>query len=157
MKYTSIAVVMLLDGASAIQRKHQYEALQLSREPLLSAPDRHTWAFGDAGKKGPGYPQDYPVPNFGMDKEIKSTQKSLSDTEAKLGVWNIKLKPDPEPKRDYFVPDYGVDHDIKVSLKNLDDQEKKHGPMNANTWSALQVEESLHQEREPLLSAPDRT
>lgn len=85
-----------------------------------------------------------------MDKEIKSTQKSLSDTEAKLGVWNIKMKPDPEPKRDYFVPDFGVDHDIKTSLKNLDDQEKKHGPMNANTWSAVQLDSEIS--REPLLT-----
>jgi len=56
MKYTSVAVILLLEGANAIQRKHLYEALQLEREPLLSAPDRHLWAFGDAGKKGPGYP-----------------------------------------------------------------------------------------------------
>jgi len=47
-----------------------------------------------------------------MDKEIKNTQVSIADTEAKLGKWNIKLKPDPEPKRDYAVPNFGVDHDI---------------------------------------------
>ena len=92
------------------------ENMDQHREPLLSAPARNEFAFGDNNKKGPAYKMDYPVPNYGMDKEIKSTQKSLTDTEAKLGFWNIKLKPDEEPKRNYFVPDFGVDSDIKVSL-----------------------------------------
>ena len=116
MKFTSIAVLLLIDSTSAVRRKHQYEAIQLEREPLLSAPDRTDFAFGDKHKKGPGYPQDYAVPDFGMDKEIKSSQKSLTDTESKLGFWNIKLKPDPEPPRNYAVPDFGPDHDVKTTL-----------------------------------------
>ena len=116
MKYTSIAVLLLIDSTSAVRRKHHYEAIQLEREPLLSAPDRADFAFGDEQKKGPGYKMDYFVPNYGMDKEIKGTQKSLYDTEAKLGTWNIKMTPDPEPKRNYFVPDFGPDADVKTTL-----------------------------------------
>ena len=124
----------------------------MEREPLLSKPERNDWAFGDDNKGGPKYKVDYAVPNFGMDKQIKSSFKSLEDAEAKLGFWNIKLKPDPEPKRNYFVPDFGMDGDIKDSLKNLGDQEKVHGAMNPSTFGAVQLDE----QREPLLSAPAR-
>lgn len=67
-----------------------------------------------------------------------------------MGTWNIKLKPDPEPKRNYFVPDFGVDSDIKVSLKNLGDQERAKGPMNPATFSAVQLDAET--QREPLLT-----
>ena len=38
--------------------------------------------FWDATKKAPeSHPVDYFVPNYGMDKEIATTQKSISDME----------------------------------------------------------------------------
>ena len=51
-----------------------------------------------------------------------------------LIVWNIKLKPDPEPPRNYPVPNFGMDGDIKTSLKNLNDQENIHGPMSKDAY-----------------------
>ena len=137
MKFTSIiALVFLFGESSAVNRRHHHhEAIQLERDPLVSEPARTNWAFKWGSDRDPGYPQDYFVPNFGMDKEIRNTQHSISDTEARLGhFWNIKLKPDPEPKRDYPVPDFGMDHDIITSLKNLNDQEKVHGAMSPLTY-----------------------
>lgn len=43
------------------------------------------------------HPKDYPVPNFGLDKDIVDTQKHIKDTEDKLGhVWEHK-KDKPVP------------------------------------------------------------
>jgi hypothetical protein len=33
---------------------------------------------------------NYPVPNFGVDKDILATEKHLKDMEAKLGKWDYK-------------------------------------------------------------------
>ena len=56
MKY-SIAALLLINSV---------EAVKIERDPLFSTPDRNEWAFRiPAIKKGPPYPMDYPVPNFG--------------------------------------------------------------------------------------------
>lgn len=72
MKYTSVAVMLLVNGSAAVK---------IQREPLFSAPQRNEWAFETAKKKGPEHPVDYFVPDFGMDKEIATTQKSIVDAE----------------------------------------------------------------------------
>lgn len=110
MKYTSIAVLLLVEGIAAVN---------LERDPLLSAPDREEWAFKSGKKKGPDYPINYPVANFGQDKEIANTQASAKFAEDQYGhFWDVLKKPAPEPKRDYFVPNFGVDHDVDVTLKH---------------------------------------
>jgi len=119
MKYTSIAVLLLVGNVSAVK---------LERDPLLSDPNKNEWAFKTAAAKGPGHPVDYFVPNFGVDKEIKNTDHSITDSEAKLGhFWNIKMKPDAEPPRNYFVPDFGVDNDVKTTLAHAGVAEAKYG------------------------------
>jgi len=55
---------------------------------------------------------DYFVPNFGVDHDVKETQKHASAAESKLGhTWSGAASPD-HPK-DYFVPHFGDDTDIK--------------------------------------------
>ena len=120
MKYTSIAVLLLVNGSGAVK---------LEREPLFSAPQRNEWAFETAKAKGPDHPVDYFVPDFGMDKEIANTQRTIKDTEVKMNH-ELTFKqgpPPPEHPKDYFVPDFGVDHDVKVTLQHADNAEKQYG------------------------------
>lgn len=116
--YTTIAAVALLNGA---------EAIKVEREPLLSAPQRTEWAFTDQKKKGPDYPVDYFVPNFGEDKEISQTKLTIRDTENRMNhKIKVSTKKDKEPTypQDYAVPDFGQDADVKVTLKNAQNAEK---------------------------------
>jgi len=63
---------------------------------------------------------NYPVPNFGVDKDILATEKHLKDMEAKLGKWDLKKKSDkPSYPMNYKVPSFGSDHDISDSLASL--------------------------------------
>jgi hypothetical protein len=41
----------------------------------------------NTGKKAPGPPQNYFVPNFGLDKDIKDTQAHIAQQEKKHGKW----------------------------------------------------------------------
>jgi hypothetical protein len=53
---------------------------------------------------------NYPVPNFGVDKDILATEKHLKDMEAKLGKWDIKTKgKGPDHPMNYKVPNFGND------------------------------------------------
>ena len=36
------------------------------------------------------HPKDYPVPNFGVDRDIITTKSNLKNAEAKLGPWVVK-------------------------------------------------------------------
>ena len=77
-------------------------AVSLDREPLL------TWA----PTPPKGHPIDYFVPNFGIDNDIKATDKHIADSEKKLKhVWTPVKNGDPNPT-DYFVPNLGLDKDI---------------------------------------------
>jgi len=97
---------------------------------------------------------NYPVPNFGLDEDIKTSQANEAAASAKLGhkwvpkteeieladdlKWGslMQLSSDPicpssgcfEKKkkypRNYFVPDFGVDSDIVSTQKNIDDAEE---------------------------------
>jgi len=85
-------------------------AINLEREPLL------TWA--PSNKKS--HPVDYFVPNFGVDSEIRASQKNLAASEKRL---NHKIvvsdkKPAGHPV-DYYVPNFGTDSDILRTQKNL--------------------------------------
>ena len=93
---------------------------QVDREPLL----------GWAPKAAKTHPMNYFVPNFGLDKEILSTQASAASTERVMDqVWTPVLKKDV-PKghpMNYPVANFGMDHTIKASLKNLKNAEAKNG------------------------------
>lgn len=138
MQRISIAVAALLYGADAIM---------VQREPLLSNTDFFVTA-APGGKAKPGHPQDYFVPNFGQDFDVKATLKHAADQEARLKHTWIPdaLKPKAKaPPVDYFVPDFGVDRDIVDTQKNLADSEARLGRWNVNL---VQIDEA----REPLLS-----
>lgn len=133
MKYTSVAVMLLVNGSGAVK---------LEREPLFSAPQRNDWAFETAKKTGPDHPVDYAVPDFGMDKEIANTQKSIADAErAKNHELTFKSgPPPPEHPKDYYVPDFGVDHDVKTTLNNAGAAEKQYG----HFWDATKKAPEPH-------------
>ena len=79
----------------------------------------------------PDWDIDYFVPNFGLDRDIKTSLKNVKETEAELGhklTFSFK-KPKEDPK-DYYVPNFGLDEDIKNSLEITDQMEKKYG-----TWT----------------------
>ena len=88
-------------------------AVTLEREPLL------TWAPSPPK----GHPIDYFVPNFGVDFDIKATEKHIVDSETKLKhTWTPTLKGDPHPT-DYKVPKLGLDTDIldaAASIKSVE-------------------------------------
>lgn len=68
---------------------------------------------------------NYPVPNFGVDKDILATEKHLKDMESKLGKWDYKKKEKgPDHPMNYKVPDYGKDYDISDSMASLAEAEK---------------------------------
>lgn len=56
---------------------------------------------------------DYFVPDFGVDKDITSSQSDEKIASKIVGhVWNWKEAPKAHPMN-YVVPDFGVDEDIK--------------------------------------------
>ena len=77
------------------------------------------------------YEIDYPVPNFGKDRDILDTAHNLAITEKRLKHKLIMGTKDSKKKwhnkaedTDYnFQPTY--DTDIRASLKNLSDTEKR--------------------------------
>lgn len=86
--------------------------------------------YQDWKKPGPGHPKDYYVPNFGVDQDIKDSQRHLKQSEEKLDhkLYQDWKKPGPGHPKDYFVPDFGLDEDIVQTQANIADQEKIHGP-----------------------------
>lgn len=105
---TTFAVLALLDKASAIR---------VSRDPLA------TWA---PTVKASPHPLDYAVANFGQDKEIGETFKSLSGSEKEHNhVLNVATGPPPKgPPMDYPVANFGADGDVNITHKNLEAAEK---------------------------------
>ena len=61
-------------------------AVSVNREPLL------TWKPTDPAS----HPVDYFVPNFGVDHEIKATQKHTAETEQTLGTTWTPTKDDDD-------------------------------------------------------------
>jgi hypothetical protein len=98
-------------------------------------------------KSDPGYPIDYPVVDLGMDHDIASTHKHMTDAEEKLGKWELPpalaQKPSipactsyecqtdtadpytkrPAPEDIVMYPNFGVDSDIAHSMKHMNDAE----------------------------------
>lgn len=77
-------------------------------------------------KKNPW--DEFTVPHFGEDEDIKATKVNLYAAEKK---YNHELEAsftEPDgPKRNYFVPQFGEDTDITDSKKNLAQTEEKFG------------------------------
>ena len=103
-------------------------AVSLDREPLL------TWKSSKLNK---GYPEDYFVPNFGVDHEIKVSHANLQQAEKQLKrKWivtpaSIKAAKKTHPMN-YFVPNFGVDSDILQTQQHMKDAEKLHKNPNWN-------------------------
>jgi hypothetical protein len=73
----------------------------------------------------PDYPYNYPVPNFGVDVDINTSNANLANAEKDLGrPMNASFKKPKSHPQDYFVPNFGEDRDIKISKLNLDQSEK---------------------------------
>jgi hypothetical protein len=134
----SLPIIALLGIASAVQ---------IDREPLL------TWK---PKVKKNAYPVDYPVPNFGLDKDIRDTLSNLKITEKrmkrKMGYVPKKLRPKSHPK-DYFVPNFGLDKDIKDSLSNMLKAEARLGKWD---YKDVQVEDDVEAPTEESLAQVDR-
>lgn len=106
-------------------------------------------------KSDPGFPTGYKVPNLGMDKDIKDSQKNMDDAETKHGKWTLPKKDSflqsdpicatadcPEVDRsaadgkighpvDYPVPSFGADPDIEGTLKHENEAAQAMG----HTWT----------------------
>ena len=83
-------------------------------------------------KNKPAYPVDYPVPNLGMDHDIKASMKNLDNAEEKLGPW--KLPPKNETTAKLFPTNNTLSS--KPAAK-----------------SALAVSADVHQKDDPICSS----
>ena len=94
-------------------------AIKIERDPLL------TWS---EKPYDPGYPQDYAVPNFGVDQDIGTTHKNLAAAEKMVGhKWVVpKDKPEPLDLSKLAQPDFGNDEDIQASQDHQKAQEEIH-------------------------------
>lgn len=73
------------------------------------------------------HPSSYPVPNFGVDHDIKETQKSIAAAEEKLmSHFHASFKKPAGHPVNYKVPNFGVDSDIKETHASLKVAEKEH-------------------------------
>jgi hypothetical protein len=101
--------------------------VQIGDDPICSSAGCTQY---EHPKKKDGYPMNYPVPNFGVDQDMKDQEASLKQTEEKL---NHKFVPkesaDPHPMN-YKVPNFGVDQDIKDATENISNAEEALGPWN---------------------------
>ena len=104
-------------------------AVSIEREPLL------TWA----PTPPKSHPIDYFVPNFGVDVDIKATQKHIKDSEKKLDhVWTPVKLDDPHPQ-DYKVPDLGLDKDIIDAGESIKSSEETLG----HVWTPKQDKDDM--------------
>jgi hypothetical protein len=87
---------------------------------------KHKWT-GATFKKPKGHPVDYPVPNFGVDHDILTTQNNLKAAEKSTGhTWQTaSFKAQKEPPINYFVPNFGMDRDIQFTLDHAQMSESK--------------------------------
>lgn len=99
------------------------------------------------GPKEADIPRNYFVPNFGVDRDIMTTQKNLAQYEDKFGHQLSVIGPkESDIPMNYPVANFGLDRDIVTTQKNLADQEKIHG-----VWDPVENVQ-LWINREPLIS-----
>ena len=119
MKATSLVLAIFLGSADALE----FRPYVNGRTPWYTQPPR--------GPKD-DHPVDYPVPNFGQDKDIRDTMTHTDEAESRLKhkwVGATFKKPKGHPI-DYFVPNFGKDKDIVTTQNNLKEAETTTG----HTW-----------------------
>ena len=122
----AIALLFLSSDVSAIKTAY--------RPPEGSVPWHKN--VTDSTWVKPDWKVDYFVPNFGVDKDVKSTQKHLAASEKKLNhtLFATFKKTDPHPT-DYFVPNFGPDeNDVKLTASNLEEAETELGHHLYQDW-----------------------
>jgi hypothetical protein len=106
------------------------QLIQMESDPICSSGGCGQYKHGL--EKLRGYDINYPVPNFGMDREIKDSlsnvpvaEKIVGDHLSDMTSPEFKEKwENPAKKVDYnFAPE--LDGNIRDSVKNLSDSEKK--------------------------------
>ena len=106
----------------------------------------------DVGKKKDDFPKDYPVPNFGGEKETYMTLDHLNLAEKEYGhKLNVKkFSAENEYPKDYTVPNFGQDEDVIGTANSLAQAEKQlnHKMFAEGEKAFVQLDEV----REPLLS-----
>lgn len=86
--------------------------------PWYKTASKSTW-------NTPDWPVNYKVPNFGVDSDIKNTQKNIQNAEEKLKTkFTASFDKPKGPPMDYFVPNLGKDRDLVLNDINLDQAEK---------------------------------
>ena len=109
-----VLAIFLAGSAEAVQhRPHSHQALQY--RPYVDG--RTPWYKTSPSSPATDFPNNYFVPNNGVDHEIKFTKDHIAAAEAKLGhVLQASFKkPAPPGPQDYFVPNFGEDSDIKYT------------------------------------------
>ena len=92
----------------------------VEQAPWYKTASKSTW-------NTPDWPINYKVPNFGVDSDIKTTQKNIADSEKKLkSKFTASFDKPKPPPRDYFVPNLGKDRDLVLNDINLEQAEKQH-------------------------------
>ena len=101
-------------------------ALKIDREPLLSNEAHFETAAPQKNFPKDKHPVNYPVPNFGQDKDVIATRKHWEAAEKGLNhfTWDPLKKPVEHPVN-YKVNDFGLDSDIIATKNNLRDAEDK--------------------------------
>ena len=88
------------------------------RPPTGATPWYKTASVGKIAD--PDYPINYPVANFGVDKDIKVSTQNMGEAEKSVGTkMRASFKKPKGHPVDYKVPDFGVDNDIRLSMGNL--------------------------------------
>ena len=76
----------------------------------------------------PTWKVDYPVPNFGVDENIITTQKNIASAEDSLKTtMHASFKQPKGHPVDYPVPNFGQDGEVKTSLLNTQEAEAELG------------------------------
>ena len=128
-KSSTLGVLALLFAASDVQ------AIKTAFRPPEGTVPWHK-NITDSTWVKPDWDVNYFVPNFGVDKDIKSTQKHLAASEDKLKhkLFATFKKTDPHPV-DYFVPNFGPDEfDVKLTHSNIEEAETELGHKLYQDW-----------------------
>ena len=92
-------LIVLAATASAIEVSQESTYRPTAEQaPWYKTASSSTWNV-------PDWKINYKVPNFGVDHDIKATQKHEKDTSKKLGAWNPKKDKDDKwivPTEDAF-------------------------------------------------------
>ena len=111
---------------------NKWDMLQLQSDPICSSAGCTQYKQED---KGPGYPMDYPVPNFGVDEDVGYTENNIKMAEIeRKHVMTAVFKPVDGTPRNYFVPDFGVDEDIAGVQDSIAWSQNDFG----TTWTPIQ-------------------